>query len=128
MLRTRRILPLLLVVVLLLPGCALKEVRSKTKLGPEFRHKGSDRTEAVRWTAQQGIELKWEGGVNTGVTYRRRDTDDGSGDHDDGVWLDFSFPLWKAPVKPDTMKEQVEALARRLAVLEAQLQLERAPQ
>lgn len=126
--RTRQILLLLLVAGFLLPGCALKEVRSKTKLGPEFRHKGSNRTESVRWTAQQGVELKWEGGVSTGLTYRRRDTDAGSGDHDDGVWLDFSFPLWKAPKKPDTMKDQMEALARRLATLEAQLQLERTAQ
>ena len=124
MLPTRLMLPSILIVALLLPGCALKEVRSKTKLGPEFRHNGLTRREAVRWTAQQGVELKWEGGVNTGVTYRRRDTDDGGGNHDDGVWLDFSFPIWKAPKKPDSTEEQLKTLARRLAVLEAQLQRE----
>ena len=85
---------------LLCSGCVLKEVRSKSKVGPEFRHKGSSRTESERWTVQEGLEFKWNNGVSTGVTYRRRDVNEGSGDHDDGVWFEFSFPVWKAKPLP----------------------------
>jgi hypothetical protein len=96
----------------------LKEVRSKTKFGPEFRHKGSNRTNEVRWYAQQGFDFKWEKGITTGVTYRRRDVDGGSGDNDNGVWIDFSFPIWKAPKKADALARRVVELERRLAQLE----------
>ncbi|MCH7526031.1 MAG: hypothetical protein IID39_01210 [Planctomycetes bacterium] len=115
--------PLLIVLSLLValaPGCALEEVRSKTKFGPEFRHKGSNRTNAVRWTAQQGFDFKWDKGISTGITYRRRDTDEGSGDNDNGVWIDISFPIWQAPEKADAMARRVERLERRLARLESQ--------
>ena len=41
-----------------LSGCALQEVRSKSKVGPEFRHSGSGGTDSERWTVQQGVEFK----------------------------------------------------------------------
>lgn len=107
-------------VVSVLPGCALKEIRSKSKIGPEFRHRGSNSTNSVRWTVQQGFDFKWDEGVSTGITYRRRDTDGGSGDNDNGVWIDFSFPIWKAPKKEHATAARVEELERRLAQLEGQ--------
>ncbi len=112
--------PLVLVAVLivLLPGCALNEIRSKNKFGPEYRHRGIAGTDETRWTSQTGIELKWDRGISTGVTYRRRDVDDGSGSNDNGVWLDFSFPVWTAEKKVAPLERRVQALERRLAVLE----------
>ncbi len=111
-------------LVPLATGCALKEVRSKTKVGPEFRHRGSNRTDSDRWTAQQGIEFKWDKGISTGLTYRRRDTDDGSGDNDNGVWFDVSFPIWKAKKRQDNTAERMAELERRVAELERRLQEE----
>jgi hypothetical protein len=102
-------------------GCALQEVRSETKAGPEFRYSGSRRTNENRWTVEQGFEFKWDRGITTGLTYRRRDVDRGSGSHDDGVWVDFSFPIWKAPKKTDPTARRVEALEKRLAELERKL-------
>ncbi len=104
----------------LLSACSLKEVRSKTKLGPEYRHKGSNATDAVRWTAQQGLEFKWDKGISTGITYRRRDVDKGDGSNDNGIWLEFSFPLFKAKQKSVT-SERIEMLERRLARLETEM-------
>ena len=104
--------------LMLASGCALQEVRSKTKLGPEYRHNGSTRTDAVRWTAQQGIEFKWDKGWNTGITYRRRDTNNGGGGNDNGVWIDFSFPIWKAGTTSRASNGRIEALERRIAMLE----------
>lgn len=114
-------------VVSLLSGCALQEVRSKSRVGTEFRHSGLRGTDRERWTVQQGIEFKWDRGINTGVTYRRRDVNDGGGDNDNGVFVDFSFPLWKAPKKPDVLAQQVETLERRLAELERRLPTGLAP-
>ena len=71
-------------ILALLPGCTLMEVRSKSRVGPEFRHRGSDRTDSIRWYAQQGFEFIWrddhDNKITTGITYRRRDTDNGSRD------------------------------------------------
>ncbi|UCG32256.1 MAG: hypothetical protein JSU68_11380 [Phycisphaerales bacterium] len=108
-------------LVCLVTGCALQEVRSKTKAGPEFRYSSGSRTNENRWTVEQGFELRWDRGITTGVTYRRRDVDRGGGDHDDAVWLDFSFPIWKAPKKPDPTARRVEILEERLAELEHRL-------
>ncbi|UCE61900.1 MAG: hypothetical protein JSU63_09215, partial [Phycisphaerales bacterium] len=76
-----------------LPGCTLVEIRSKSKTGPEFRHRGVDRTNSIRWYAQQGFEFVWRDDNNnkitTGVTYRRRDIDNGNSDNDNGVFFDF---------------------------------------
>ena len=44
----------------LVPGCTLLEDRSKSKFGPEFCHKGSNRTDSVRRYAQQGFQFTGE--------------------------------------------------------------------
>lgn len=116
----KRSFPLILgILICLVGGCSwqLQEVRGKTKFGPEFRDK-SGRTSEVRWTSiQQGFELKWDNGWKTGITYRRRDTDEGSGGNDNGIWLDFSYPLWKRAKKPDTTARRIDLLEQQLAEL-----------
>lgn len=111
---------LLFCLVCLSSGCSswtLKEVRGKTKAGPEFRTKS--RTHETRYTVQQALDFKWDNGWSTVVTYRRRDTDDGGkGEHDNGIWLEMSYPLWKRPAKPDAKTAEIESLRRRLARLE----------
>jgi len=102
-------------------GCALQEVRSKTKIGPEFQHSGSDSTNSVRYSEEQGFDFKWGNDWTTGVSYRRRDADNGNGNNDNGVWFDFSFPLWKA-AKKDASAERVAELERRITQLEARLE------
>jgi len=105
-------------------GCNLVEVRSKSKIGPEFRHHGSDRTNSIRWYAQQGFEFVWyddqDNKITAGITYRRRDVDSGNSDNDNGVWFDFSFPVWKAEKKPDRAGRRIELLERRIVALEAE--------
>ncbi len=39
--------------VAFLPGCTLVEIRSKSKVSPEFRHHVFDRTASIRWYTQQ---------------------------------------------------------------------------
>ena len=121
--RMRRVFPTGALILILLSGCELKlkQIRSETKFGPSFRHKGADRTDSTRWTVQQGIEFRWNKGVKTGITYRRRDTDDGNGNNDNAVFIDFSFPIWKAKKKPDPLKKRLKKLERRVAELEALL-------
>lgn len=122
MVRSRQVLACALILAFL-PGCTLVEVRSKSKMGPEFRHHGSDRTNSIRWYAQQGFEFVWHDDRNnkitTGITYRRRDVDNGNSDNDNGVWFDFSFPLWKADTNFDPTGRRMELLERRIAALEA---------
>jgi len=108
------------VLLLSLAGCTLQEIRSKSKFGPEYRYKGSSRTDSVRWYAQQGVEFKWDKDIVTAVTYRRRDEDNGNGDHDNAVWFELSFPIWQAKKPPDQTARQIEVLEMRLAQLEAQ--------
>jgi len=108
------------VLLVSLGGCTLQEIRSKSKFGPEYRHRGSNRTDSVRWYAQQGVEFKWDKGINTSVTYRRRDEDNGNGDHDNGVWFELSFPIWHPKKPPDQLASKIEELEMRLAQLEAQ--------
>ncbi len=108
------------VLLLSMGGCTLQEIRSKSKFGPEYRHRGSNRTDSVRWYAQQGVEFKWDKGINTAITYRRRDQDNGNGDHDNGVWFELSFPIWHAKKPPDQMARKIEELEMRLAQLEAE--------
>jgi len=107
-------------VIPVLCGCALQEVRSKSLWGPEWQHKGSDSTDAVRYYAQEGLEFKWDKGIATTVTYRRRDVDDGNGDNDNGVWFDISFPLWKAKPKEKAAELRIAELERRLALVETE--------
>ena len=108
-------------MMLALAGCQLelREVRGKTKFGPAFRHKGSNRTDRVRWTAQQGIQFKWKKGINTTVTYRRRDVDDGTGSNDNAVFFSISYPLWEAKKASRSDKKRIKRLEKRLKRLEA---------
>jgi hypothetical protein len=109
-------------IILALPGCGLQEIRNRTAFGPEYQHKGTSSTNEVRWAIEQGIQLKWQKDVTTGVTYRRRDIDDGNGDNENRVMFDVSFPLWKAKdKKEETLARRVEQLERRLAALEASM-------
>ncbi len=101
-------------------GCALREVRSQSKFGPEWQHSGSNSTDSVRYSAEQGFDFKWQNDWTTGVSYRRRDIDNGDGNNDNGAWFDFSFPLWKA-AKKDASAERVAELERRITQLEARL-------
>jgi len=112
-------------VVFSLTGCSsLKEVRSKSKFGPIFKHSGTKRTDSVQWSVQQGVEFKWKGGVKTGIAYRRRDVDEGNGNGDNAVFVNFSFPLWKAPKKPSKLKKRMKKMEKRVAELEALLKEE----
>ena len=118
---------ILCAAAIIFSGCALQEVRSKSKIGPDFRHSGTRGTDEERWTVRQGIELKWDQGITTGLTYRRRDVNHGSGNHDNGVWFEFSVPLWKAAKESNALARQVKSLERRLATLEMRLAAGAAP-
>lgn len=112
-----------LLLAVMLTGCSwqLQEIRSKTKFGPEIRNRGN-RTTEIRWTSiEQGYELKWDNGWTTGLTYRRRDVDNGGGGDDNRFLVEFSFPLWKAS-KGDPQARRIRILEQRLALLEAQSQ------
>lgn len=117
------IMPAVICVAIAAAGCALQEIRSKSKFGPEFRHSGSDRTNAVRWYAQQGFDFIWSdqkgNKITSGITYRRRDVDEGDGGNDNGIWLDFSFPIWRAPSKAKETNERIGSLEERIAMLES---------
>lgn len=113
---------LLAVSVLLVSGCSLQEVRSKQRVGVEYRYSGGSESNLQRWTVQQGLEFKWQDGVSTGLVYRRRDNDDGESDHDDGVWFDVSYPIWRAERKPPPSdKDQIAQLRRELAAIRQQM-------
>lgn len=98
---------------------AVKKVTSKWKGGPEFRHNSRDQ-DATRWTTQTGLEAELYNGQKVGVTYRRRDVGQAAGfaESDDGVWLEYSFPLWVDKSRPNKEKE----LAARVEALEQMLQ------
>lgn len=78
-------------------GCnnmTMEEIRSKWKLGPEFR--SSSQHDYERWTVSTGLEAKWSNGWKTGFLYRGRYNSDAEGydKQDQGIWIEFSFPLW----------------------------------
>lgn len=110
----------------LLSGCKAKptELRGKTAFGPEFRNRGNNTSE-VRYTTQQGFDVKWDNGWTTAVQYRRRDVDDGSGDNENRVLFEVGYPLWKAPKKEDKatdrriqqLQEDVEEIRARVAAM-----------
>lgn len=108
----------LVVCILIVPGCALKEVRSKVAFGPEFRHSGERNTSEVRYYASQGIELKWDRGITTELNYRRREIDEGSGDNENLLLVQVGFPLWEAQQPENPLAKRVRELERRLAELE----------
>ena len=56
--------------------------------------------------------------MNTGVTYRYRETTDGIDSKDNGVWFEVSYPLWKKKKQPTDLADRIEMLERRLAKLE----------
>jgi hypothetical protein len=101
-------------------GCSasLKEITGKTAFGPEFRNFG-DNTHDVRYTAIQGIDLKWSNNWTTGVSYQRRDVDEGSGDNENLVLFEVGYPLWNAPKKPEKTADllQIEKLEEELRLL-----------
>ena len=111
-----------LLIVVVADGCALREIRSKTKAGVEYRRKNVDKTEHERYLVQESVQFKWDNGVDTSMIYRRRDlSDNESGDHDDGIWFEVSVPIWKAKSKPDLTAARVEDLEQRIRELEARL-------
>ena len=109
-------MPVVTLPALSAAGCSLKEIRGKNKFGPEYRRSGSSNTDANRWTAQHGVECKWDNWVNTGTTYRYWETVDGVDDKDNGVWFDISYPLWKKK-QPDDLAARVEQLEAEVARL-----------
>ena len=109
-------------LLLAIGGCNLVEVASKSKFGPEWRTKGAGaaKRNSVRWYAQQGVEFKWDKGISTAVTYRRRDEDNGSGGNDNGVWFELSIPLWQHEDHPIWSKDRrIKELEERVARLES---------
>ncbi len=117
--RSNAFLPIAASVVLAC-GCApkLKEIRSKSESGVEWRHSGTNRHDEERYSVSQGIEFKWDKGITTGVKYRRRDVNDGGGDGENGVWFDFGIPIWQAKENEGTSSAQVASLEARVAELE----------
>lgn len=112
----RAVLACSTVAVLGLSGCTLQEVATKNRVGVEWVHDGGQATDSYRYWVQPGFECKWSNGVATGISYRRRDVDDGSGGNDQGVFFDFAIPLWKASTKRDVLAQRVAALEAKLAV------------
>lgn len=102
-------------------GCALKEIKGKSKFGSEWRHSGGRSTSEIRYSVEEGLAFKFDKGYDAGVSYRRRDIDDGSGDGDNGLFIDFSIPLWKADRSEEKSAERIRELELRLASLERQL-------
>lgn len=110
------------ILTMLGAGCELEEVRLKTKSGVEYRRTNSDKSEAERYLVQETVQFKWDNGVDTSLQYRRRDVSDStSGDHDDGIWFEVGFPIWKKPKPADHNVARIEALESRIARLESML-------
>lgn len=116
-------LALFLATGLLVSGCksaSVSEVRGKTSFGPEFRHQGQKNTDEIRYDARQAVELRWDNGWTTGMTYRRRDIDGGSGDNENLFLFEVGYPIWKAPKKPDKTAMQIEELQKQIGELQSQ--------
>ncbi|MBN2446692.1 MAG: hypothetical protein JXO22_08200 [Phycisphaerae bacterium] len=108
-------------LLILSAGCAtVQEVRGKFKAGPEFQHAGNSSEDSVRYKFQPGVEVKWSNGVTTGVSYRRRDIDEGNGNKDQTVYFDLSFPIWKAKPKEDRLTARIEQLEKALEAINAE--------
>ena len=105
-------------------GCkttSLAEIRGKNQVGTEFQHDGLKGTDQMRHYAVQGVELKWDNGWTTGLTYRLRDVQDGNGNIENLVLFEVGYPIWKAPKKPEKTTERMDKLERELAELRTQL-------
>ena len=110
-------------IALLGAGCksaSVTEVRGKTSLGPEFRNRGNNTSE-IRYDLRQAAELRWDNGWTTGMTYRRRDIDGGSGDNENLFLFELGYPIWKAPKKPDKTAMQIEELQKQIGELQSRL-------
>lgn len=103
-------------------GCkaSVSEVRGKTAFGPEFRNRGNNTSE-VRYDVRQNVDLKWSNGWSSGLTYRRRDVDDGSGDNENLFLFDVGYPIWKAPKKPEKSSERIEELEEQVREMRARV-------
>lgn len=118
----------LLAMLLLLAGVAgcqnvkLSEITGKTAFGPEFRNFGNN-TSDIRYTAIQGVQFKLSNKWDLGVTYQRRDLDNGAGDNENLVLFEVGYPIWNAPKKPEKSAEelQIEGLERELRLLNTEL-------
>ena len=106
--------------VVILSSCTLEKVSGKTGFGPEFRHSGSQNTNDVRYSVTQGITWHWDNDTTTGVSYRRRDTDEGSGDNDNRILFEVGYPIWKRDNPDRKLAERVELLEKRVQELERQ--------
>ena len=101
----------------------LTEVTGKTSFGPEFRNFGNN-TQDVRYTAIQALEFKLSNKWTVGMSYQRRDLDDGAGDNENLVLFEVGYPLWNAPKPEKTAAElQIEQLENQLRELGGELAL-----
>lgn len=119
------ILPLLGACTTLAPtGCksaSLAEITGKSSFGPDFRNLG-DNTHDIKYTAIQSLEFKLANKWTLGVTYQRKDMDEGAGDNENLVLFEVGYPLWNAP-KPEKTAEdvQIETLEKQLRGLNSEL-------
>lgn len=118
-------------VLLLLPGflvaggckgLSVTEIRGKTAFGPEWRNFG-DNTSDIRYTAIHGYEAKLSNDWTAGVSYQRRDVDNGSGDNENLVLFEIGYPIWKKPKKDEKSAQelQIEELEKELRELDGVL-------
>ena len=127
MLNRRTVFAILLVPLMATVACTsgcksagVTEVRGKTSFGPEFRNRGNNTSE-IRYDLRQAAELRWDNGWTTGMTYRRRDIDGGSGDNENLFLFEVGYPIWKAPKKPDKTAMQIEELQKQIGELQSRL-------
>lgn len=122
------ILPVLAGIMLCVAGCANKgnwsvtEIGGKTSFGPEWRNFGNN-THDIRYTAIQGLDFKLANKWNLGVSYQRRDVDEGSGDNENLVLFEVGYPIWNAPKKAEksAVELEIEGLERDLRLLDTEL-------
>jgi len=108
-------------IAALTTGCQVNEIRSTNEFGVEWRHKGEGRTNHERYFVKPGLELEWSNDVETEVSFRRRDDNDGPGDSDNGLFFDVSIPIWRREPERDPRDLRIAELERRLAALEARV-------
>ena len=122
------ILPVLAGIMLCVAGCAnngkwsVTEIGGKTSFGPEWRNFGNN-THDIRYTAIQGLDFKLANKWNLGVSYQRRDVDEGSGDNENLVLFEVGYPIWNAPKKAEksAVELEIEGLERELRLLNTEV-------